>query len=110
MSDITATDLAASDEPAALAAGGPAPPPDSAPSPKEPISPEEFWNSLINEKVAAKYLGLTDRTMQALRQRGGGARYIVISSRCIRYRRVDLRTWAEARMRSSTSDPGEAAV
>ncbi len=103
MSDITATDLAASDQPAALAAGGPAPP-------KEPTSPEEFWNSLINEKVAAKYLGLTDRTMQALRQRGGGARYIVISSRCIRYRRIDLKAWADARMRSSTSDPGDAAA
>ncbi len=101
MSDITATDLAASDQPAALTAGVPAPPP------KEPISPEEFWNSLINEKAAANYLDLTDRTMQALRQRGGGPRYIVISSRCLRYRRIDLKAWADARMRSSTSDPGE---
>ncbi len=33
-----------------------------------------FWNCLINEKVAAKYLGLTDRTMQVFRQRGGGPR------------------------------------
>ncbi len=110
MSDITATDLAASDQPAALATGGPAPPPDSAPPPKEPISPEEFWNSLINEKAAANYLDLTDRSMQAFRQRGGGPRYIMISSRCIRYRRVDLKPWADARMRSSTSDPGQAAA
>ena len=109
MSDITATDLAASNQLSALPAGGPAPPPDSAPPPKEPISPEEFWNRLINEKAAGDYLGLTDRTMQALRQRGGGPRYIVISSRCIRYRRVDLKAWADARMRGSTSDPGEAA-
>ncbi len=109
MSDISATDLAASDQPAALATGGPAPPPDSAPPPKEPISPEDFWNSLINEKAAANYLDLTDRSMQAFRQRGGGPRYIMISSRCIRYRRVDLKTWADARMRSSTSDSGEAA-
>ena len=110
MSDITATDLAASNQPAALATGGPAPPPDSAAPPKEPTCPEEFWNSLINEKVAANYLGLTDRTMQALRQRGGGARYIVISSRCVRYRRIDLKAWADARMRSSTSDPGSVAA
>ncbi len=108
MSDITATDLAASDQPAALAADGSTPTPDSAPPPKEPISPEEFWNSLINEKVAADYLDLTDRTMQALRQRGGCPRYIVISSRCIRYRRVDLKAWVDGRLRSSTSDPGEA--
>ncbi len=109
MSDISATDLAASNQPAALPAGGPAPMPDSAPPTKEPISPEEFWNSLINEKAAGDYLGLTDRTMQAFRQRGAGPRYIVISSRCIRYRRVDLKAWADARLRSSTSDPSEAA-
>ncbi len=101
MSDITAADLAASDQPAALTAGGPATPP------KKSISSEEFWNSLINEKEASEFLGLTDRTMQALRQRGGGCRYIAISSRCIRYRRADLKAWADARMRSSTSDPGQ---
>ena len=110
MSDITATDPAASNQPAALAADGSTPAPDSAPPPKEPISPEEFWNSLINEKEAGDFLGLSDRLMQALRQRGGGPRYIVISSRCLRYRRVDLKTWADSRMRSSTSDPGQAAA
>ena len=69
----------------------------------------DYWNCLIPEKPAGGFLDLTDRTMQALRQKGGGPRYIVISSRCIRYRRSDLREWAEARMRSSTSDPGPAA-
>ncbi len=110
MSGITATDLAASNQPAALTAGGPAPTPDSAPPPKEPTSPEEFWNSLIDEKAAAAFLGLTDRTMQALRQRGGGPRYVHISSRCLRYRRADLRAWANARVRTSTSDPGRGAA
>ena len=85
MSDITATDPAASNQPAALAADGLTPTPDSAPPPKKSISPEEFWNSLINEKVAGDYLDLTDRTMQALRQRGDGPRFIRISSRCIRH-------------------------
>ncbi len=110
MSDITATDPAASNQPAALAADGSTPAPDSAPPPKEPISPEEFWNSLINEKVAADYLDLTDRTMQALRQQGGGPRYIVISARCIRYRRIDLKAWADSLMCSSTSDSGDRAA
>ena len=71
---------------------------------------DEYWHSLIDEKDGGSFLGLTDRTMQAFRQRGGGPRYIVISARCIRYRRVDLRTWAEARMRRSTSDPGAEAA
>ena len=67
----------------------------------------DYWYALINEKAAARFLDLEPRTMQGLRQRGGGPDFIRISSRCIRYRRIDLREWAEARMRSSTSDPGD---
>lgn len=44
--------------------------------------------------------------MQNLRQRGGGPKYIRLSSRSIKYRRIDLREWAEAKMVSSTADPG----
>ena len=66
----------------------------------------EFWHALIDEKAAATFLGLERRTMQGFRQRGGGPGFMRISSRCIRYRRIDLRDWAEARMRSSTSDVG----
>jgi predicted DNA-binding transcriptional regulator AlpA len=72
-----------------------------------PADPD-YWHTLIDEKAAAEFLGLTDRTMQALRQRGGGPQYIALSSRCLRYRRIDLRKWAEARVRTSTSDPGQA--
>jgi hypothetical protein len=67
---------------------------------------EGFWHSLIDEKEAGKFLGLTHRSMQKYRQTGDGARYIMISKRCLRYRRIDLKTWADARMRSSTSDHG----
>ncbi len=69
-----------------------------------------YWNALIDEKAAADFLGMTDRFMQHRRQQGGGCRYIVISSRCIRYRRIDLRTWSEARLRNSTSDDGQEAA
>ncbi len=69
-----------------------------------------FWNALVDEKEAARFLGMTDRFMQHRRQQGDGPRYIAISSRCIRYRRIDLRTWSEARLRTSTSDPGQAAA
>ncbi len=70
------------------------------------VTEPAFWHSLIDEKQAAAFLGLERRTMQGMRQRGGGPRYFRISSRCLRYRRIDLRDWFEARMRSSTSDPG----
>ncbi len=79
-------------------------------SPRGPPDDSDYWQGLINEKAAAAFLGLTDRTMQAYRQRGGGPRYSALSSRCLRYRRIDLREWAEARMRTSTSDPGAEAM
>ena len=75
------------------------------PAPAE-SSDTNYWHALIDEKAAATFLGLERRTMQGMRQRGGGPRYYFISSRCLRYRRIDLRDWVEARMRSSTSDVG----
>lgn len=80
-------------------------------SPENAVFDEaEFWNSLINEMEAAAFLGMSSRTMQAMRQRGGGPRFVKISARCIRYRRKDLKSWSEARLRNSTSDtePGSA--
>ena len=71
-----------------------------------PARDDGFWYRLIGEKKAAEFVDLTVRTMQALRQRGGGPVYVRISSRCVKYRRIDLRTWAERRLRSSTADPG----
>ena len=69
-----------------------------------------YWNDLINEKAAGDSLGLTPRTMQAMRQRGGGPRYVLISARCVRYTRNRLKIWADKRVRTSTSDPGQAAA
>ena len=76
--------------------------------PESGASPD-FWFQLIDEKAAAKFLNLTTRSMQAMRQRGGGPRFVRISARCIKYRRVDLKNYTDDRLRSSTSDPGEAA-
>ena len=70
----------------------------------------DYWNALVDEKVAAKFLNVTPRSMQAMRQRGGGPQFIRISSRCIRYTRALLKAHTDARTRSSTSDPGKAAA
>ena len=67
-------------------------------------SDTEFWHRLIDEREAGAFLGLSQRHMQGLRYRGGGPCYIKLSSRCIRYRRIDLRQWAEARLRTNTSE------
>lgn len=62
---------------------------------------------LLTEAEAADRIGLTRRFLQARRQRGGGPRFVRVSSRCVRYRPEDLEAWAEERLRTSTSDPGE---
>ena len=78
--------------------------------PPSEINDPAFWYELIGEKIAGDFIGVVTRTMQLMRQRGGGPKYVFISARCLRYRRIDLKAWAEARMRSSTSDPGKAAA
>lgn len=68
----------------------------------------DYWYGLIDENRAAEFLGLTPRTLQAFRQRGGGPKFCRVSARCIRYRRIDLNAWNDSRLRKSTSDPGPA--
>ncbi len=84
----------------------------SAPALGEVLPPGQdpsYWHSLVDESESADFLDLTPRSMQAMRQRGGGPRFIRISSRCVRYTRTLLKTWADSRLRSSTSDSGKAA-
>ncbi len=89
--------------------------PDPHPLHEAPCAPDtaaraddaDYWYSLITEKPAGEFCHLTDRAMQKYRQTGDGPRFVRISSRCIRYRRIDLRAWIEARLRNSTSDDGK---
>lgn len=64
---------------------------------------------LLTEEQAATALGFTTRFLQNRRHRGSGPRYVRISARAIRYRPQDLSAWAEVRLRTSTSDPGQEA-
>ena len=64
-------------------------------------------DALLTERRAADFLGVTARCLQAWRYRGGGPKFVRISSRCIRYRQSDLREWIEARLRSDTSEDRE---
>jgi predicted DNA-binding transcriptional regulator AlpA len=72
-------------------------------APQEASDPD-YLDRLINEKKAAELLGYTVRALQGWRVRGGGPAYVKVSSRSIRYRRRDLVAWAEARLKSSTSE------
>lgn len=64
----------------------------------------DFWYGYIDEQQTALFLGVTERTIQNWRHRGEGPVYYEISSRCLRYRRIDLKAWADARVLTSTSD------
>lgn len=63
-------------------------------------------SALLTEADAAKLLTFTPRFLQARRIRGNGPPFVRISSRAIRYRRSDLLTWIEQRVRTSTADCG----
>ena len=66
----------------------------------------DYWQALIPPPDAADFLGFTGRALANWRSRGGGPRFIRVGSRAVRYRRADLRAWAEARLRTSTADSG----
>lgn len=68
-------------------------------------------NSLLNEDQTAALLGVSPRTLQGWRVRGGGPRFIALGAggRVVRYRQSDLEAYIEQRARVSTSDSGAAA-
>ena len=67
----------------------------------------DYWHGLIDQGTAASFLDVVPRTLEIWRQRGGGPRYRLLSSRCVKYTRADLKAWAESKIRTSTSDTGE---
>ncbi|MCC3305846.1 helix-turn-helix domain-containing protein [Sneathiella sp. HT1-7] len=60
-------------------------------------------DQLINEQQAAEFLGYTVRALQNWRVRGGGPKFVKVSSRSIRYRRRELVAWSESLLISNTS-------
>ncbi len=61
---------------------------------------------MIDETATAKLLGVSKRTLQGWRWRGGGPPFLRIGMRAIRYDPCALRAWIEEQRRTSTSDLG----
>lgn len=57
---------------------------------------------------AARYCGLSHRTLEKLRITGGGPAYLRPTARCVVYAVDDLDMWLLRDRRRSTSDPGAA--
>ncbi len=70
----------------------------------------EYWHGYIDERPAAKFIGVEVRTLQRWRQTGEGPVFFRLSSRCVKYTRFKLREHALARARQSTSDMGAEAA
>jgi predicted DNA-binding transcriptional regulator AlpA len=64
---------------------------------------------VLTETEAAKVLGISPRSLQQYRLDGKGPPYIQIMDRRIGYDREEVKAWAKARTRRSTSDKGKAA-
>lgn len=63
----------------------------------------DFWDGFIDETAAADFLCQSVRTLQKWRVTGFGPAFYK-PGRSVRYRRRDLRTWAESRKRRNTSE------
>lgn len=72
----------------------------------EPSAESDERTVLPTERAAA-YLGLSPKTLETLRTRGGGPPFLKLGRRVV-YRKADLDTWLDtAKVRRSTSDPGQ---
>ena len=67
------------------------------------IDERDFDDQLLDEQCAAAFLSLSAKTLRNWRVKGGGPQYVRISRRAVRYRRKDLKLWADERIVSSTS-------
>ena len=77
----------------------------------EPMGDTRMRQGMLDTHDAAELLGVSPRTLEAWRVRGGGPRYVVLGDRgvrrgAVRYRREDLDGYVAARVRASTSAAG----
>jgi predicted DNA-binding transcriptional regulator AlpA len=61
---------------------------------------------VLSNDAAARFLGLSPRTLPGMRLRGDGPPFIQLGARRIGYLESDLSVWVESQRRRSTSDPG----
>ncbi|HEY2293126.1 MAG TPA: helix-turn-helix domain-containing protein [Thermoanaerobaculia bacterium] len=62
--------------------------------------------TVLDTRAAADFLGVSARTLEGLRVRGGGPRYAKVGG-SVRYRLASLEEYLRQQERTSTSDPGQ---
>lgn len=58
----------------------------------------------LNTAQASAYLGLAEKTLEGLRTRGGGPRFVKYGRKAVRYLKPDLDTFMAERTVGSTSE------
>jgi len=53
--------------------------------------------ALLTTAEAADFLGLSPRTLEGLRRKGGGPAFVALSRNVVRYQPSALRSWIESR-------------
>lgn len=61
------------------------------------LPPEIARQRVVDEKVAAEFLGLSHVTLERMRKLGTAPKHIVLSPRRLGYRVCDLLAWLDAR-------------
>ncbi len=61
-------------------------------------------DALLNQRQAASLIGVSERTLECWRCRGGGPPFVKLSRRAVRYRRKDIDRWVGERVQYSTSE------
>jgi predicted DNA-binding transcriptional regulator AlpA len=56
-----------------------------------------------NEREAARYLGVSGAALRLWRSEGKGPRFFRAGEKLVRYRRIDLDFWIEARLSAPAS-------
>jgi predicted DNA-binding transcriptional regulator AlpA len=65
--------------------------------------------TVLDTRAAADFLGVSPRTLEGMRVRGGGPRFVKIGG-AVRYRLASLEDYLQRQERTSTSDPGKGAA
>lgn len=63
-------------------------------------------SAALNTEQASSYTGLAVATLEGLRCRGGGPRFVRYGRKAVRYLVRDLDAWIEERIISNTSEVG----
>ena len=66
---------------------------------------ENIGTELRSTRQVAEFLGVSPRTLEDWRLRGGGPRFVRMGSRVVRYRPREVARWIADREVASTSAP-----